>query len=106
VAYVFDDDGMFTARCNTSMVDAEKMLPAAEQEAKLDRDLWHRGQTDEALLKSLIEKHFRYTGSERARFILDHWAVARGKFIKVFPHEYRRALKELAAKQAKPKLAA
>jgi glutamate synthase (NADPH) large chain len=102
IAYVFDDDGMFTARCNLSMVDAEKLQSASEQEAKLDRDLWHRGQTDEALLKALIEKHFRYTGSERARFVLDHWSVARGKFIKVFPHEYRRALKELAAKRLKP----
>jgi glutamate synthase domain-containing protein 3 len=106
IAYVFDDDGLFNSRCNLAMVDAEKMLSAAEQEAKIDRDLWHRGQTDEALLKSLIEKHFRYTGSERARFVLDHWAVARGKFVKVFPHEYRRALKELAAKKVKQKLAA
>ena len=58
-------------------------------------------QTDEAILKKLLEDHHRWTGSQRARDILDHWAEARAKFVKVFPNEYRRALGELnAAKEA------
>jgi glutamate synthase (NADPH/NADH) large chain len=60
----------------------------------------HKGQTDEALLKSLVEQQHRWTGSLRAREILDDWANARAKFVKVFPTEYRRALTELAAKTA------
>jgi len=58
----------------------------------------HKGQADEALLKSLVEQQHRWTGSLRAREILDNWAVSRSKFVKVFPTEYRRALTELAAK--------
>jgi len=64
--------------------------------------LWHRGQSDEAQLKKLLEDHHRWTGSKRARTLLDHWAQARGKFVKVFPIEYKRALGELAAAVEKP----
>jgi glutamate synthase domain-containing protein 3 len=80
------------------MVDLEPVLPEVEQEAKIERDLWHQGLADEVLLKRLIEQHARYTGSVRAREILDSWAQYRARFIKVFPKEYRRALAELAAR--------
>jgi glutamate synthase (NADPH/NADH) large chain len=59
----------------------------------------HKGLADEALLKKLIEDHHRWTGSLRAREILDNWAAMLPKFVKVFPHEYRRALTEMGAKQ-------
>ncbi|MCV2356193.1 glutamate synthase subunit alpha [Paucibacter sp. B2R-40] len=106
IAYVYDEDGLFAKRCNTSMVALDKLLPAAEQEATVDRAIWHHlgdaaAQTDEAILKKMLEDHHRWTGSQRARDLLDHWADSRAKFIKVFPHEYRRALGEMhAAKQA------
>ena len=61
----------------------------------------HRGRSDEAQLKQMIEDHARLSGSERAQEILADWTRARGKFVKVFPNEYRRALKELAATQMK-----
>ncbi len=51
--------------------------------------------TDETLLKKLLEEHNRWTGSKRARELLDDWAVARTKFVKVFPNEYKRALGEI-----------
>ena len=95
VAYVYDEDGTFARRCNTAMVSLEKVLPAAEQEAQMDRAVWHRQQHDEALLKNLIQDHHKWTGSLRARQILDHWAESRGRFVKVFPNEYKRALKEI-----------
>ncbi|MEO3692635.1 glutamate synthase-related protein [Roseateles paludis] len=107
IAYVYDEDASFAKRCNTSMVSLEKLASSEEQQATLDRALWHRAkvdaeqQTDEAILKKLIEDHHRWTGSQRARFILDNWAEQRAKFVKVFPNEYRRALGELnAAKEA------
>ncbi|MBB3295128.1 glutamate synthase domain-containing protein 2/glutamate synthase domain-containing protein 1/glutamate synthase domain-containing protein 3 [Mitsuaria sp. BK045] len=106
VAYVYDEDGQFAKRCNTAMVSLDKLLPAHEQEATMDRAIWHKlgdgeARTDEAILKKLIEDHHRWTGSQRARDILDHWAESRAKFVKVFPTEYRRALGELgAAKEA------
>jgi glutamate synthase domain-containing protein 3 len=99
IAYVYDDEGRFGLRCNTSMVALEKVLVAEEQRATQDIATFHKGTPDELLLRKLIEDHHRWTGSLRAREILDQWATARTRFVKVFPHEYKRALGELGAKQ-------
>ena len=101
IAYVYDEDGSFRAYCNTSMVQLEPLLTEAEQEAKVSRDVWHMGKADEVVAKRFIEDHARLTGSTRAQQIIADWANARGKFVKVFPNEYRRALGELAAKGRK-----
>ena len=58
---------------------------------------------DAERLRQLIQNHLRYTGSTRAREILDDWDNYRPKFRKVMPIEYRRALTEMAAKKAQPK---
>jgi glutamate synthase (NADPH/NADH) large chain len=97
VAYVYDEDGEFASRCNTAMVALEDVLPAREQKASVDPAIWHRGQVDDELLRALIEQHHRWTGSLRARELLDDWDEARERFVKVFPHEYKRALAELNA---------
>ena len=47
----------------------------------------------------LLDDHLRWTGSRRARELLDHWATAREKFVKVFPTEYKRALGEIHTKK-------
>ncbi len=98
VAYVYDEDGQFAKRANTAMVTLDKVLSQAEQESQIERAVWHRGQSDERQLKKLLEDHNRWTGSRRARELLDNWDTARAKFVKVFPMEYKRALGELAAK--------
>jgi glutamate synthase (NADPH/NADH) large chain/glutamate synthase (ferredoxin) len=95
VAYVYDEDGKFASRCNTSMVSLERVASTADQQAAASRTLMHRDQPDEALLKKLLEDHNRWTGSRRARELLDDWAHARNKFVKVFPNEYKRALAEM-----------
>ena len=95
LAYVYDEDGQFAKRCNTSMVSLEKVVSTTEQQAASHKGLWHREQTDEAQLRKLLEEHNRWTGSKRARELLDTWAEARGKFVKVFPSEYKRALQEM-----------
>ncbi|MET0382825.1 MAG: glutamate synthase-related protein [Burkholderiaceae bacterium] len=101
IAYVFDEDGQFARRCNTAMVSLDKVLPAGEQAKAVERSIWHKGEADDALLRQMIEAHHKWTGSLRAREILDHWAESRARFVKVFPHEYRRALGEIhAAKEA------
>ncbi len=97
IAYVLDLEGDFAKRCNAAMVDLEPLLSESEQQGKLARELWHLGQADEALLRQLLERHVQYTGSRRAQGILDKWTEYRGRFVKVFPKEYRRALGELAA---------
>ncbi|HEY8360431.1 MAG TPA: glutamate synthase-related protein, partial [Ramlibacter sp.] len=95
VAYVYDEDGQFARRCNTSMVSLERVATTAEQKAEAARTRLHQDQTDEALLKKLLEEHNRWTGSRRARELLDNWSTSRQKFLKVFPNEYKRALAEM-----------
>jgi glutamate synthase (NADPH/NADH) large chain len=97
VAYVYDEDGQFAKRVNTAQVTLDKVLTAAEQAAA--GIPMHKDQADETLLKKLIEDHHRWTGSLRAREILDNWSAQLPKFVKVFPTEYRRALTEKGAQQ-------
>ncbi|WP_374730340.1 glutamate synthase large subunit [Salinarimonas sp.] len=107
IAYVLDEAGDFGKRCNLSMVDLEPV----EEEEDLMRRLHHHGGDletkgridvmanmsgkDEERLMQLITNHFQYTGSTRAKAILDDWATYRTKFVKVMPVEYRRALREM-----------
>ena len=98
IAYVYDVDGQFAQRCNPAMVALEKVLPAANQ---ADDELRHGGEADETQLKRMVERHAALTGSERAKALLANWDSALGKFVKVFPHEYRRAMKEMAATRIK-----
>ncbi len=113
IAYVHDGDGTFRSRCNAAMVALEPVLTAAAQ-ADGENDLviagkgrlQHLGRCDEVLLRELIERHLRFTGSTRALAILDNWDTARGKFVKVFPNEYKRALSEMYAKRTAAKSAA
>ncbi len=77
VAYVYDDQGDFSARrCNKASVDLEPLATDA----------------DVAEVRGLLERHRDLTGSPRAAWILEHWADAQPRFIKVFPHEYKRVL--------------
>ena len=98
VAYVYDPKNEFDKRCNQTMVNLERVHAAKDQG---DVAGWHsqsRGserESDEVILKRLIERHFKHTGSTRARFLLDHWTESRGKFVKVFPTDYKRALEEM-----------
>src|SRR3990170_7808605 len=55
---------------------------------------------DTERLRKLISNHARYTGSKRAAEILADWTNYCGKFRKVMPVEYRRALAELAKEAA------
>ncbi|SFC01344.1 glutamate synthase (NADH) large subunit [Polaromonas sp. OV174] len=93
VAYVYDEDGQFASRCNTAMVSMDRVASTAEQHAH-DASDWHAGESDEEQLKRLLQDHNRWTGSKRARELLDNWSESRLKFVKVFPNEYKRALIE------------
>ena len=97
VAYVYDEDGMFAKRCNMGMVSLEKVEHAANVAADA---IHHLDQPDEVTLLALINKHAEYTDSGRAKAILADWETARGKFVKVMPNEYKRALVELAEDKA------
>jgi glutamate synthase (NADPH/NADH) large chain len=112
IAYVLDEDKSFAKRCNLSMVDLE---PVPEEE-ELTQRLYHHGGDlefkgridvmanmsgyDAERLLQLIVDHHRYTGSLRAKDIIDNWAEYLPKFVKVMPVEYRRALQEIEQAQA------
>ncbi|MGR9105623.1 MAG: glutamate synthase large subunit [Gammaproteobacteria bacterium] len=107
VAYVLDEKGDFEQRCNLAMVELEPIL---EEDCAIE-DLDHQGgdleshgfvelmrdmsRNDEQRLRKLIEKHLHYTGSSRARKILDNWNRYLPKFVKVMPVDYRKALEQM-----------
>ncbi len=107
IAYVLDEEGDFQRRCNMAMVELEPVPEEDELMEKLSHsggDIAHKGRVDvtgdmtrhdEERLYQLISNHLHYTGSERAKEILEQWAVWRPKFRKVMPVEYRRALLEM-----------
>ena len=110
IAYVLDLDGDFAQKCNQVQVALEPLPEELEARAQSDFGpelethgfvrIDHLTMGDELILKGLIERHARLTGSRRAKEILAHWSLWRAKFVKVMPHEYRRALRELAAARA------
>ena len=90
IAYILDEDDSFAARCNMGMVALESM----EAEADINE------------LKTLIEKHERYTGSPVAQRVLANWEQMLPRFVKVMPLDYKRVLEERAAKEADGELRA
>ena len=111
IAYVLDEEGNFETRCNLAMVELESVA----EEEELNQRLHHQGgdlqihgrvdvmsdmtRFDAERLHQLISNHARYTGSTRAKDILDNWDSYKGKFRKVMPVEYRRALNEMLQQQ-------
>jgi glutamate synthase (NADPH/NADH) large chain len=78
VAYVYDDRSDFALkRCNLASVDLFPVVDKAEI----------------AKLRELVSRHFEYTRSPRAKWLLENWPELLSRFIKVFPHELQRALK-------------
>jgi len=107
VAYVLDEDGTFADRCNQAMVELEPVLEedqalattedrGGDLEAHGIVELMHNMTEGDALrLRKLIERHVHHTGSPRGQAILASWQTYRGKFVKVMPIEYRRALQQM-----------
>ena len=72
VAYVYDADGDFAEKVNREMVDLYKV-----------------GETrGDDVLVDMIQKHYDYTGSAKAKRLLDNWAQEVDKFVKVYPTEF------------------
>ena len=83
VAYVLDVDGGFRDCCNTDLVGFEEIAPDEAEE-----------------LRGFVAEHQDRTGSEVAERLLADWPAALERFVKVMPHDYKRALAELAAAEA------
>ena len=84
VAYVLDEHQLFDTLCNLDMVDLESIYQ----------------EEDHRVLRDLIGRHYDLTGSVQARRILDNWQEMSGKFVKVMPIDYRKALERLREQEA------
>jgi glutamate synthase (NADPH) large chain len=79
IAYVFDENEFFDTKCNLDMVDLESV--------------WH--PQDRQNLRRMIENHYEYTNSPRARMILENWEGYLPLFVKVMPIDYRKSLERM-----------
>jgi glutamate synthase (ferredoxin) len=83
IAYVLDEDGTFTGRVNQETVDLDP-LEAEDLET----------------IQRMLRRHFQYTRSEKADDVLRKWETMAGKFVKVFPRDYKRALSDRIAAES------
>jgi glutamate synthase (NADPH/NADH) large chain len=81
IAYVYDVDGKFASLCNPDMIDLD---PLDEEDA--------------SEMKEMIAKHYEYTSSHVARFVLDDFENQLRNFVKVFPKDYKKVLLEKKAR--------
>ncbi len=80
---MLDEHQLFDTLCNLDTVDLES--------------IWRK--EDQRILYDLISRHEMWTGSRQARQILDNWQETAGKFVKVMPIDYRKALERLRERE-------
>ncbi len=84
IAYVFDEQGVFSSRCNKEMVDLEGL----DEREDID------------FVQGLLVRHVHYTGSTVASAMLEDWDTARAHFVKVIPRGYKRVMQAEARAHA------
>ena len=110
IAYAYDPKGRFRDLCNLAMVKLESIssasgasddpqVPRQRSVSVEDGGMGDMLRFDAERLLILVERHLLYTGSARARFILENWDEALTHFIKVMPMDFRRALLDLQAER-------
>jgi glutamate synthase domain-containing protein 3 len=80
IAYIYDPDGKFPARCNMGLVGLETIDTEEEKEE----------------VYGYIQEHVEATGSDVGQAMLDNWDQRVSQFVKVMPHDYKRVLQERA----------
>jgi glutamate synthase (NADPH) large chain len=117
VAYVYDPEGRFAKLCNTAQVELSPVSAKREDEDGTGRPLQRPRSVDDMglgdmlrhdaeRLRVLVERHKLHTGSAKAAAILEDWDNAVGRFVKVMPTDYERALKQLEAERAEAEMEA
>jgi glutamate synthase (NADPH/NADH) large chain len=118
IAYVWDPKGRFASLCNQSEVELEPIAPAEpDDDADPDRPRQRAPSVhdngmgdplrfDAARLRILLERHHLFTGSARARTLLEDWDSTLASFVKITPKDYRRALLELQAERQSARIEA
>ncbi|HVC55282.1 MAG TPA: glutamate synthase-related protein, partial [Stellaceae bacterium] len=117
IAYVWDPQGSFASLCNRAGVDLDSIAAPGPEDAAddanfqdgerprqraasvVDSGMGDPLRFDAQRLRILIERHHLYTGSARARMLLEDWERTLASFVKVTPKDYRRALLELKAER-------
>ena len=110
IAYVYDEDGMFEKLCNPAQVDLIPLTPGRDEDdgagrpqqrtnGVSDTGMGDHLRHDAERLRVLLERHHLHTGSARARALLDDWQATLGKFVKVMPRDYAKALKQIEAER-------
>ncbi|MEO9670617.1 MAG: glutamate synthase-related protein, partial [Marinomonas sp.] len=110
IAYVYDEDGEFEKLVNPAQVELRSIpagpdadegtgRPSQRPSNVNDFGMGDMLRHDAERLKILIERHQLHTGSAKAGELLDNWDAALGKFIKIMPRDYERALKQLEAER-------
>ena len=84
IAWIYDPDGAFPANCNLEMVELEGLAT-----------------DDEDQIQGLLRRHHALTGSDKAAFLLANWAEETGRFVKVFPSEYKKVLQRAQLQAAR-----
>ncbi|MFH1198074.1 MAG: glutamate synthase large subunit [bacterium] len=79
IAYIYDQNQLFDTKCNLDMVDLESVWDSK----------------DKVFLRTMIEKHVKYTQSELAKSILNKWESSLPMFVKVIPIDYRKVLERM-----------
>lgn len=81
IAYVLDTERALERICNKDMVELEAMT-----------------EDDKAEVRAMIEKHFKFTGSDPAEWILENWDAASDLFVKVMPKDFKAVLEKQKAR--------
>jgi len=79
IAYVLDEAGDFASRCNTEMVDLERLEDPEEIRE----------------IHDMIQTHVQYTGSAKGDRVLADWENLVPQFVKVMPRDYKRVLQHI-----------
>jgi glutamate synthase (ferredoxin) len=79
IAYVLDELGDFQTRVNTQMVDIESL----------------EGGEETSRVRGMIERHGQFTGSARAKHVLENWDDIVSKFVRIMPKDFKRAIASL-----------
>lgn len=89
VAYVFNENGDFDYYCNMGMVE----LSLVEENSDIRE------------LTGLVRRHFEFTGSKKAKMILDDPEKYIQMFIKVIPYDYKKVIQEQKLEELRKKIA-
>ncbi|TYC90059.1 glutamate synthase large subunit [Novosphingobium sp. BW1] len=110
IAYVYDEEGRFRDLANTAMVDLESVSATPDEDegsgrpqqrtvSVNDLGMGDMLRHDAERIRVLLERHKLHTGSSRASELLENFEDALGKFVKVMPRDYAKALKMLEAER-------